>query len=491
MLERFRNIMNRIEGQIIGWSAPHSDTPCFLAAVSGGADSMCLADLCLKVLGQDRLAIAHCNFHLRGEESDDDEELVASWAVSNGVRLFRVDFDTTGYAENHGISIEMAARDLRYGWFAELCDGHGFAGVLTAHNANDNVETLVLNLLRGTGLRGICGMSEISEYHAGERNVRVIRPFLSFTRKQIEGHAFAWKVQYRNDSTNALSDYRRNRIRNEVFPHFEKINPSFVRTVNREMRYFSEADEIVRDWCRLNAEKSAPGLIGGENDREKRIDITALMSEKHWRYLLYYMLEPYGFNSAVLASLEDLLESDRTASGKRFDSAAHTLRVERKELVITSKAAVPDPLRPLSAMARPVMSDETVMTVRGAGTYHFNGIAFDVEVLKRTSDMSLKQPEGTLIFDSSVLSFPFVCRRWNKGDWFVPFGMKGRKKISDLFTDLKYDSCDKERAVIIVDCKGRLAEQQHVAGVLGVRADESYRVTDDTETIIRITYIKP
>lgn len=486
MLERFRQIMNRIEGQIIGWSAPQSDMPCPLVAVSGGADSMCLADLCLKTLGPDRFAVAHCNFHLRGEESDGDEALVAAWAESNGVRFFRTDFDTEGYACEKGGSIEMAARDLRYGWFAELCHEHGFAGVMTAHNANDNAETLILNLLRGSGLRGISGMSEVSEHHYGtdgDMTLRVIRPLLSFTRKQIEGHDFAWKVPYRNDSTNSISDYRRNRIRNDVFPHFEKINPSFVRTLNRETGYFAEADAIVGEWCGLKIK----GILRHESASDV-IDLPLLLSERHWRYLLYVMLEPYGFHSSVLASIEDLLGSVRTASGKRFESGTHVLKVERNELVIVRKKEADVPvLRPMVSSMQLVASDDCIMTVRGPGIYGFNGIRFEVELLQWSPDMRLKQPEGTLIFDASRLSFPFVCRRWNKGDWFVPFGMKGRKKISDLFTDLKYGSADKESAVILVDCRGDLAENRHVAAVLGVRIDEMYKVGHTTDTIMKIT----
>ena len=209
MLDRFTQIMNRIEGQVINWSAPSSDIR-YLVAVSGGVDSMCLADLCLRHLGPSRFAVAHCNFHLRGDESDEDEALVSSWASANGVGLHRVDFDTEAYAIRNGVSIEMAARDLRYSWFAVLCRKHGFAGVMTAHNANDNAETLILNLLRGSGINGICGMEEISCCHPelGECSM-IFRPLLKMTRKQIEGYAFAWNIPYRNDSTNALSDYKR------------------------------------------------------------------------------------------------------------------------------------------------------------------------------------------------------------------------------------------------------------------------------------------
>lgn len=491
MLKRFSQAIERIEGQIRNWSAPSSDVPSdlrYLVAVSGGVDSMCLADLCLKNLGTSRFAVAHCNFHLRGEESDGDEALVASWASSNGVEVFKADFDTETYAACNSVSIEMAARDLRYGWFAELCKKHGFAGVMTAHNANDNAETLILNLLRGSGVSGICGMDEISFSAEG---CVILRPILACTRKQIEGYAFAWKIPYRTDSTNALSDYKRNRIRNEVFPQFEKVNPSFVQTLNREMKYFSEAADIVEDWCR----EHVAGCLSSPDDRSGlrhpgeligvRISISALLSEPRWRYLLYYILSPYGFNSAVLASVEDLLMSDRTVSGKRFESDAHFLLAERDELVVVEKQnkdlVVLRPDHPFC-----LQSDSHIMTVRGTGVYHFNGSSFTVELLPWTSDMSLKQPEGTLIMDADKLPFPFVCRRWNIGDWFKPLGLKGKKKVSDLFTDLKYDTFEKDAALMIVDCRGDLAEEQHVAGVMGVRIDDGYKVTSKTKHILKM-----
>ena len=476
--------MERIEGQIIEWSAPSSlvdelvpaggpEAPDYLVAVSGGIDSMCLADLSLRHFGAGRIAIAHCNFHLRGEESDGDEAMVASWAEKAGVKMFRTDFDTEGYALKHGVSIEMAARDLRYSWFAGLCREHGFVGVMTAHNANDNAETLILNLLRGAGLHGVTGMSEVGQYRDAHGEVKVLRPLLTVTRKEIEGYVFAWKIPYRTDSTNAMSDYKRNRIRNEVFPHFEKINPSFVRTLNRETGYFAEAAEIVDDWCRRRAERYCRHDDG---EADMVMDIDAMKCERHWRYLLYYVLEPYGFHSAVIASVEKLIGSDRTFSGKRFESDEYMIVTGRGVLKVFPRT-----------QEQASLPEEPVCVVRGAGTYHFNGRTFRVEILPLTFGMSLKQPAGSLIFDAGRLAFPFVCRKWNAGDWFIPFGMKGKKKVSDFFADMKYDVIQKDRAVIAVDCRDGLSEVQHIAAVLGHRIDDRYKVTCSTERIIRIT----
>ena len=481
MQKHFTLAMEKIEGLINLWSAPSamsSDGGKVLLAVSGGIDSMCMADIFLSRYGADSIALAHCNFHLRAEESDGDEALVRAWADSYGVKCHVTHFDTEASAARAGVSIEMEARNLRYGWFADLCAEYGYRAVAVAHNANDNAETLILNLLRGTGLRGLSGMSLVSPLPAipSDPSVNqvippVIRPLLEVTRKQIEGYALAHGVKYREDSTNASSDYKRNRIRNEVFPLFEKINPSFIRTLNREMGYFSEASDIVDDYCRTQIAGQAGNLIS----------IPALLTQPHWRYQLYYILEPYGFNSATIASVEDLLESDRTLSGKRFESPTHELVIERAELCVRPKeiAVIPGLTGNLP--------QDSIMVVRAPGIYNFNGRRWKVEILDRTPDMPLKQPQGTLIADADKLPFPFVCRRWRQGDWLVPFGMKGKKKVSDMFADLKFTSVQKDRALMIVDCRAQMAELQHVAGVLGVRMDDVYRITDATGSVLRLT----
>ncbi len=454
-----------------------SDNNALLLAVSGGVDSMCMAELFAGLADPLPFALAHCNFCLRGDESDGDEALVRGWAVDHGVKIHVRRFDTVGYAREHGISIEMAARDLRYAWFGQLCREHGYAAVAVAHNANDNAETLMLNLLRGSGMNGLSGMSTVSRIPSGLPDAPLLfRPLLGFTRKQIEGFAFARKLKYRDDSTNASSEYKRNRIRNEVFPVFETINPSFIRTLNHSMGNFAEAAEIVSDYCTA----LLPSLMSESPEGIVRIDTEALLRRKHWRYLLYYMLEPYGFNSASLSSVEDLLSSDRTVSGKTFTSASHTLNMERNNMII-KKSSTDGP-----------RTSETHCTgsvpVCAEGTYHLNGRSFRVETLAWSSDLPLKQPEGTLIMDADKLGFPFVLRGWRSGDWLVPLGLRGKKKVSDLFTDLKYDSLQKESAVMIADTlTDGLSESRHIAGVACLRIDARYKVTPDTRSIIRLT----
>ena len=579
-------------GGVLSAPVVSTSAPRYLLAVSGGMDSMCMADLFLQTLGADSFAIAHCNFSLRGEESDGDETLVREWAERNDIQLFVKRFDTVSYAHENGISIEMAARDLRYGWFADLCKEHGFAVLSVAHNANDNAETLLLNLLRGTGLKGLHGMAEVSSLYVDggradrwselafshprvgggghevgggqwrplsartyDENVILYRPLLEFTRKQIEGYVLTHRVPYRHDSSNFTSDYKRNRIRNEVFPIFEKINPSFIRTLNREIGYFSEAEEIVSDWCaaRLpevlvcndNAQTSdgltADGhflseartpvfcpsdcvLRHSERDRESvTVRTTALLATPYWRYLLYHILVPYGFSSQVLASIEDLLTSDRTVSGKRFESPTHILLTGRTTLTVLplGKSCSAEPEDSRSAVSERSISlcscsaghggtavpqgdngndvllgkegshclSDDIAVVRGAGTYNFNGSRFTVEVIPWTAGMPLKQPAGVLVMDADKMKFPFVCRRWRQGDWLIPLGMRGKKKVSDLFTDLKYDTLAKDAAIMIVDTRTEgLAQQQHVAGLLGVRIDDRYKITPSaTRKVVRIS----
>lgn len=301
----------------------------------------------------------------------------------------------------------------------------------------------------------------------------ILRPLLTFTRKQIEGHAFAWKVPYREDKTNASTEYRRNSIRHEVFPLFERMNPSYVRTLNREMTYFKDTSDIVEQWCRAQLPQVIARSEATWQSVPLAISTPALLAIPQWRYLLYYILEPYGFNSATLESLEGLLESDRTVSGKRFESATHLLYTERDTLVV-----------------KPVLNEEIsdrYIMVPEEGIYELNGVRWQVEVLERTPDFNLKQPVGTLVMDADKMAFPFVCRAWKQGDWLVPFGLKGRKKVSDLFADLKFTQIEKARALMMVRCDEDLAENQHIAGVLGYRIDDRYKVDSKTRNIVLIT----
>ena len=260
-----------------------------LLAVSGGIDSMCMASAALQ--SGLPFAVAHCNFHLRGEDSNADAALVRSWCTSEGVEYHETDFDTAVYAQKHGISIEMAARELRYGWFAGLCREKGYAAVMVAHNANDNAETLILNLLRGTGIKGICGMSERSVQVYDGYALTVLRPLLGVSRAQIEAFVYERAVPFREDRTNADVAYKRNRIRHEVLPVFEAINPSAIQTLSGDMAHFREVSALADEYF----ESFLKDLHCTFPKLPVRIPLEALSEKKYWKYLLFRLMEPYGF----------------------------------------------------------------------------------------------------------------------------------------------------------------------------------------------------
>lgn len=328
-------IQKSFDRTIVGL-VPEKETA--LLAVSGGIDSICLASLFLNSSVGRRFAVAHCNFHLRGEDSDSDEALVAAWCGRNGVRYHKADFDTEQYASSHNVSIEMAARELRYDWFASLCRDNGYYGVAVAHNANDNAETLILNLLRGTGLRGITGMQveTVAPVTRDELSgVRLLRPMLSFSRKQIEEYVAAKSLEYHDDRTNAETVYKRNRIRHLVFPVFESLNPSFLTTFAREMNAFSEVQEIADDYF-ISVRESVCEPAG--KDELLRVNAVRLCHLKHYKYVLYRLLEAYGFRDRLLEPVVRLLESGKTFSGKVFEAPGYEL-ITAGECLIVRKAA--------------------------------------------------------------------------------------------------------------------------------------------------------
>lgn len=333
-------IQKSFDRTIVGL-VPEKETA--LLAVSGGIDSICLASLFLNSSAGRRFAVAHCNFHLRGEDSDSDEALVAAWCGRNGVRYHKADFDTEQYASSHSVSIEMAARELRYDWFASLCRENGYYGVAVAHNANDNAETLILNLLRGTGLRGVTGMqveSAVPVTRDELSGVRLLRPMLSFSRKQIEEYVAANSLVYHDDRTNAETVYKRNRIRHLVFPVFESLNPSFLTTFAREMNAFSKVQEIADDYF-ISVRESVCEPAG--KDELLRVNAVRLCHLKHYKYVLYRLLEAYGFRDRLLEPVVRLLESGKTFSGKVFEAPGYEL-ITAGECLVVRKAArvVPD-----------------------------------------------------------------------------------------------------------------------------------------------------
>ena len=295
-----------------------------LLAVSGGIDSMYLANRAPELFPGARFAVAHCNFTLRGAESDGDEQFVRDWCAAHGLDCFVRRFETAAYAAEHGVSIEMAARDLRYAWFAELQQTGGFDAVAVAHNADDNAETMLLNLLRGTGTRGLRGM--------GDRD-GIVRPLLDTPRAEIRDWMLAHGCAWREDSTNADSTPKRNRIRNEVFPVFARINPSFVRTLGDDMRRFARVDDIADSYFRAVRE----GLTTPSGD----IRLPAVLALEHWEYVLWRLLEKAGLSGptfeklvALLRRYKDAPRGTVTIGGKTFEGTGTVLRIEKELLII-------------------------------------------------------------------------------------------------------------------------------------------------------------
>ena len=375
-------IQKSFDRTIVGL-VPEKETA--LLAVSGGIDSICLASLFLNSSAGRRFAVAHCNFHLRGEDSDSDEALVAAWCGRNGVRYHKADFDTEQYASSHNVSIEMAARELRYDCFASLCRENGYYGVAVAHNANDNAETLILNLLRGTGLRGITGMqveTVVPVTRDELSGVRLLRPMLSFSREQIEEYVAANSLEYHDDRTNAETVYKRNRIRHLVFPVFESLNPSFLTTFAREMNAFSEVQEIADDYF-LSVRESVCEPAG--KDELLRVNAVRLCGLKHYKYMLYRLLDAYGFRDRLLEPVVRLLESGKTFSGKVFEAPGYEL-ITAGECLIVRKAARVVPESPVINELADVHGDRANLhgCLRGGVTI---GTPVGVQVGKRGSVM--------------------------------------------------------------------------------------------------------
>lgn len=452
MQEKFNSLIENILRDLSGGP--------LLLAVSGGVDSMCMAELFLRS-GKCRFAVAHCNFHLRGEESDGDEKLVSDWAQANGVVCHKKDFDTLSYVSDNSVSIEMAARELRYGWFLSLCREFGYAAVAVAHHANDNAETLILNLLRGTGVKGITGMrrmSRIPVVSAGEKDL-LLRPMLDFTREEIATYVIKHSVPYRQDSTNAADDCRRNLIRNRIFPMMWKLNPSFVSTLNTDMEHFAEADAVLDDWY---SEWKARVTEGDD------IILERLLAAPHRDYLLYRLLSERGFNSSVIRDVSRLVSSGTAFGGRKFLAGRYALVSSRGRLRFSLQAESPDDVH---------------AEVTGDGVYELGSVRISVVTEDYDSSMRLKLPPGMIVFDAARLPFPFRVRMWNAGDWFRPLGMRGRKKISDFFTDNGVSVTDKEKTVVLLAS----GEESHVAALPGFgRIDDGLKVTPSTLKVVTV-----
>lgn len=460
LLEPFRHVSEE----------ENPEAPRVLLAVSGGIDSMCLADI-FRHGKYIPFAVAHCNFQLRGEEADGDEALVRKWTEKYGIPFHSIRFDTETEAQQRSISIEMAARELRYGWFKYLCLSNGYKAVITAHNANDNAETLLLNLLRGTGIKGMLGMSMRGKLPVEGADIPLLRPLLKVCREDIRTHAKWHNVPFREDRTNAEDIYRRNRLRNNVFPELQAINPSFVFTLMEDMERLRTVDAIADDYYLAMKEQCLEG---------DSIDIDHLRNMPHWEYILYRILVEQGFTPGEAKLAEDLLKGGRQISGTTIGCGDKVLYGAFGKLVISEP--------------RDFWDEDHPVTVTGPGTYTLGNKRITVTEESWDASMNPRQKRGgnTLIADARFLPYPFTIRGWKHGDYLRPIGLSGRKKVQDLFTDLKLSLDQKHETPIVVksDCyrdeKGS-GFRDHVSAVLPYRIDAKLRVTRDTPRIIRLT----
>lgn len=414
-----------------------------IVGVSGGTDSMSLLHI-LVSLGYD-CVIAHCNFHLRMEESDRDEEFVRYLAKYMMLPYYKVDFDTTKYAEEHGISIEMAARDLRYNWFYELLQTLDAQAIAVAHHADDSIETMLMNLVRGTGLRGLTGIQP--------RNNKVVRPLLCCTRLELETYLVMHDLEYVEDSTNATIDYQRNKFRNEVLPLLEQINPSVRQTLYDSRERFEGSVAIYQQ-----AIEKIEDLVFEKEDGLIKMNIGKIKEQAHIPTVMYELLYPFGFSPALIEQITVNLDAE---SGKTFYSDTHRLLKDRKYLIISSKAEI--------------SVDEYYITQLDAEITQPFGLQVSTRTV--TNGFQVSKNPDCIHVDAAKLTFPLQLRRWREGDTFSPFGMKQRKKVSDFFIDNKLSLIEKEQSWLLVS-------GNEIVWIVGRRMDNRFRVTDETKEVV-------
>jgi tRNA(Ile)-lysidine synthase len=423
-----------------------------LLAVSGGVDSMVM----LSLFAQSGwpAGVAHCNFQLRGEEGDEDTALVQREAERYGIECYTRNFNTKEEAELSGESIQMVARRLRYDWFAELGAEHGYTAIAIAHQADDSVETFFINLFRGTGLRGLTGISVTRG--------RIIRPLLFATRHEITEYALAHKIGYREDSSNRSTKYLRNKIRLGLVPRLREINPRFTETMRRNV------DRLTQTQAFIDAGISR---IRGEIETRKGdtvvIDTEKIDSSFPAGFVIYELLSSgYGFKGDVIDQIVAVLE--KGWSGKRFYSRDHVAYTDRGRIII-----------------EPIAVDDPCEVSFGEGShkvYAGNSVYF-IDRLDIDHIETLATPENVALIDADRLVWPLGLRRWREGDRFVPIGMTGSKKVSDYLVDAKVSVPEKQRQFVLVNG----GEEGEIVWLVGRRLDDRFKITRETENVLKIT----
>lgn len=419
-----------------------------LLAVSGGVDSMVMTDLFVR--SGYKFSMAHCNFHLRGEESNRDEAFVREYAQNNNIELFVQDFDTYSYMDKEKKSLEMSARELRYDWFKRIAEENGFDYLATAHHADDSIETFLINLLRGTGIAGLHGILPKSGY--------VIRPLLFVGRKKINEYSQRNNIAFVEDSTNKDTKFTRNKIRNEIVPLLKDISPNFDVVLKRDIERLRETEQVFRSVV----DKTKKDILKKKGDRVE-LSIEELRKLNPIHIFVYEILSEYGFNDSNINAICDSLE-DNSASGKMFYSDNYRLLRDRKSLFITKK------------------EDENVSenyTIENYNTQIDRPISLHLETLRDLRFIRIPKEKSVAMFDYDLLKFPLELRHWKPGDVFSPFGLHGKQKLSDFFTNQKYSIIDKERQWLL--CSG-----DDIIWVVGERISDKYKITNKTKTIYKV-----
>jgi tRNA(Ile)-lysidine synthase len=411
-----------------------------LLAVSGGIDSMVMSHLFYQL--NYKIGIAHCNFSLRAHESDKDEEFVRRFANEQHIPFYTIRFETKSFAKKNRLSVQMAARELRYTWFEEIRLNKGYHAIAVAHNLNDNIETLLINLIRGTGLAGMAGMKPLSK--------RIIRPLLFASREEIINYQKKHNIIYREDKSNEETKYTRNKIRHLVIPVLKEINPSIETTLYETAERFSGFNEIVSEYISQLRE-----TISEEKEHLIIFKINQLRTYLNNTSILFELFKPYGITNALLIDLKKVIEGK---TGGQIITETHRIIKNRKEIIISDEEA----------------GDETRYTIINEQAFCiFPGIS-SARNVKISETFEIPSDPHIACIDSLKVTFPMTIRKWKAGDHFYPLGMKQKKKLSDYFIDNKYSIFDKENKYI-------LESDGKIVWIIGDRIDDRFKITSSTK----------
>ncbi|GAB5563014.1 MAG: tRNA lysidine(34) synthetase TilS [Winogradskyella sp.] len=418
-----------------------------LIAISGGIDSVVLAHLC-KSLNY-KFALAHCNFNLRGEESNEDEYFVIELAEQLDVEVFVENFDTEAYAKEKKLSIQMAARELRYNWFDELSNQLEFDYVLTAHHADDNLETFLINFLRGTGINGLTGIPKYKD--------KYVRPLLDFSREEIEAYAKEHHIKWREDSSNSSRKYLRNKLRHEVVPILKEINPELLKSFQNTLSYLNDTADIVEESLNAVAKR---GIV--DIDENGIIyKVSEFKKVNNSKAYLFEMFKDFGFTE-----WNDVVNLLGAESGKYVTSNTHKLTKHREFLILT------DCHSELVSESRTVALSAVEVENEVFNTQIGQLIFSDV-------DSKSENQKHVIYIDKYKLQYPLEFRQWKTGDIFYPLEMKGKKKLSKYLKDEKLTPFEKENTYV-------LTSEDKIIWVVGMRADDRFKVTKTTNQVLKI-----